>query len=398
MIVAQCSSNVSPSRQPGPAAAVMVGRMASRKLFMLSTLTMSVPKSKPIAPALLRWYDTHRRVMPWRAPAGVTPNPYYVWLSEIMLQQTTVATVGPYFKKFVTRWPTLKKLAAATEDEVLAAWSGLGYYSRARNLHKCAQVLVTEHNAQMPHDVASLLRLPGVGPYTSAAIAAIAFDQPANVVDSNVERVMARLFAVTTPLPQAKKELTAVAATLVPQKRAGDYAQALMDLGATVCTPKNPRCSSCPLVKSCSANAGGTPALYPRRMKKAKVPEKSTVAYVVTRGDKVLLRQRAATGLLARMSEVPNDGLVKKALAKLPMKIKARDWQTVPMPVDHVFSHFRLTLQVKIARLKPRPAPATALPAPYFWASIETLEQQALPTVMRKVLLAAGVMQGKRKP
>src|ERR1043166_7691394 len=200
---------------------------------------------------LLAWYDRHRRPLPWRAPAGKRADPYIVWLSEIMLQQTTVATVGDYFRRFVERWPTVEALAAAPIDEVLSAWAGLGYYARARNLHACALAVAGPHGGRFPGDEAALLALPGIGAYTAAAIRAIAFDQPASAVDGNVERVIARLYAIETPLPDAKTEIRARAARLVPAERAGDYAQAMMDLGATVCTPRSPRCVICPLMANC---------------------------------------------------------------------------------------------------------------------------------------------------
>lgn len=306
-----------------------------------------------------------------------------------MLQQTTVAAVGPYFKKFITRWPSMKKLAAAPLDEVLAAWAGLGYYSRARNLHACAAKVVAEYNGQLPTCEDELRRLPGIGRYTAAAISAIAFAQPANVVDGNVERVMARLFAVTTPLPAAKAKLYELAGQLVPKKRAGDYAQALMDLGATLCMPKNPQCARCPLQKKCAAYAAGLAAALPRRLAKPAVPLHKTTAYVVQAGNAVLLRRREAKGLLGGMLEVPHDGLRTSTPARLPLKVKK--WQTLAQPVQHVFSHFHVQLSVQQAKIN---KPSAALPPPYFWASIKTLEEQALPSIMQKVLRAAGLFGG----
>ena len=218
---------------------------------------MAMTASLTHASRLLAWYDRHRRTLPWRAPAGQASAPYLVWLSEIMLQQTTVATVGDYFRRFVARWPSVEALAAAPIDEVLSAWAGLGYYARARNLHACARTVVDRHGGHFPQSEAELLALPGIGPYTAAAIRAIAFDQPASAVDGNVERVIARLYAIETPLPDAKIEIAARAAELVPRERAGDYAQAMMDLGATVCTPRSPRCVICPLMQGCRACAQG---------------------------------------------------------------------------------------------------------------------------------------------
>src|SRR5690349_4994527 len=218
---------------------------------------MAITHAATHATRLLDWYDRHRRTLPWRAPAGKRTPPYLVWLSEIMLQQTTVATVGDYFHRFVKRWPTVEALAAAPLDDVLSAWAGLGYYARARNLHACARAVVADHAGRFPEDEAGLLALPGIGRYTSAAIRAIAFDQPASAVDGNVERVIARLYAIETPLPDAKIEIAARAAELVPPQRAGDYAQAMMDLGATVCVPRGPRCVICPLMEACRARAAG---------------------------------------------------------------------------------------------------------------------------------------------
>src|SRR6478752_4073656 len=218
-------------------------------------LTPPLPALDKHAARLLAWYDRHRRTLPWRAPPGERMPPYLVWLSEIMLQQTTVATVGDYFHRFVKRWPTVEALAAAPIDDVLSAWAGLGYYARARNLHACAQTVVAQHAGKFPEDEAGLLALPGIGRYTAAAICAIAFDRPASAVDGNVERVISRLYAIETPLPDAKIEIAARATELVPQARSGDYAQAMMDLGATVCTPRNPSCVICPLLKGCRGRA-----------------------------------------------------------------------------------------------------------------------------------------------
>src|SRR5260221_760287 len=233
------------------------------------------------ASRLLAWYDRHRRTLPWRAAAGKRADPYRVWLSEIMLQQTTVATVGYYFRRFLERWPTVDALARAPLDDVLSAWAGLGYYARARNLHACADVVAGRHGGLFPQDDAGLLTLPGVGAYTAAAIRAIAFDQPASAVDGNVERVIARLFAIETPLPDAKAEIKARAAKLVPQERAGDYAQAMMDLGATVCVPRRPRCVICPLMAGCRARKPGLAEELPRRAPKAAKPTRRGLAFVL---------------------------------------------------------------------------------------------------------------------
>src|SRR5690242_14567761 len=259
------------------------------------------------ATRLLDWYDRHRRTLPWRAPAGKRSAPYLVWLSEIMLQQTTVATVGDYFHRFVKRWPTVEALAGAPIDEVLSAWAGLGYYARARNLHACARAVTEQHGGVFPSDEEALLALPGIGPYTAAAIRAIAFDEPASAVDGNVERVITRLFAIETPLHDAKAEINLRAATLVPQRRAGDYAQAMMDLGATVCTPRSPRCVICPLMAGCISRKRGIAEELPRRAPKAERPTRRGLAFVLTRKDgAVLLRKRPTKGLLGGMDEVPS--------------------------------------------------------------------------------------------
>src|SRR6056297_1691434 len=239
---------------------------------------------------LLRWYDSHARALPWRVPpaermAGLRPDPYRVWLSEVMLQQTTVAAVKAYFERFTMLWPTVTDLAATPDAQVMGEWAGLGYYARARNLLKCARVVAEDHGGQFPQDHATLLTLPGIGPYTAAAIAAIAFDQPETVMDGNVERVMARLFDEHTPLPAAKPILKAHAANLTPDKRPGDYAQAVMDLGATICTPRNPACGICPWRTPCRARAAGIAAGLPARAPKTPKPTRYGIAHIARRAD-----------------------------------------------------------------------------------------------------------------
>jgi A/G-specific adenine glycosylase len=337
---------------------------------------------------LLAWYDRHRRTLPWRAPAGARAEPYVVWLSEIMLQQTTVATVGDYFRRFIERWPTVHALARAPLDEVLSAWAGLGYYARARNLHACAQSVCESHGGQFPSSEAHLLALPGIGPYTAAAIRAIAFDQPASAVDGNVERVIARLFAIKTALPDAKPEIQARAAELVPRQRAGDYAQAMMDLGATVCTPRNPRCVICPLIESCRARQLGLAESLPRRAAKTLKPTRRGLAFVLAnRQGAILLRKRPATGLLGGMDEVPSSPwregqlVIEDALKAAPVPAR---WKVLEGGVRHTFTHFHLELAVaratattsRLARLAPGSA----------WVEIDRLTDRALPTVMRKVI------------
>ena len=306
-----------------------------------------------LRPRLLAWYDAHARALPWRTgPAdgadGVRSDPYRVWLSEVMLQQTTVPHATPYFLDFTRRWPTVSDLAAAADAEVMAAWAGLGYYARARNLLACARAVAADHGGLFPDTEAGLLALPGVGAYTAAAVAAIAFDRPANVVDGNVERVMARLFAVETPLPAGKPELKALAAALVTDHRPGDWAQALMDLGATVCRPKAPLCDRCPLAEACAARAGGAPETYPRKTAKAERPRRRGAAFVILRGDKIALVTRPPRGLLGGMMALPTTDwratpwTETEILAAAPV---AGDWRSAG-EIDHVFTHFALTLRV----------------------------------------------------
>src|SRR5215471_5969221 len=343
------------------------------------------------ASRLLDWYDRHRRTLPWRASAGEAADPYRVWLSEIMLQQTTVATVGDYFRRFIERWPTVEALAAAPIDEVLSAWAGLGYYARARNLHACAQVVAGQHGGSFPTDETALLALPGIGRYTAAAIRAIAFDQRASAVDGNVERVIARLFAIETPLPDAKLEIQARAARLVPQRRAGDYAQAMMDLGATVCTPKSPRCVICPLMKSCRARKLGTAEELPRRAPKADKPTRRGLAFVLARKDgAILLRKRPTKGLLGGMDEVPSspwrEGKLSIAEALKQAPVPA-NWKVLDGGVHHTFTHFHLELAV--ARATATTARLAKLAPGSAWVEIDRMTERALPTVMRKVIAHA---------
>jgi A/G-specific adenine glycosylase len=295
--------------------------------------------------SLLDWYDDNARALPWRAPPGssLRAHPYRVWLSEVMLQQTTVPHATPYFIKFTARWPTVSELAAAEEAEVMAAWAGLGYYARARNLLKCARAVAGDHAGVFPNTEDGLRTLPGVGGYTAAAVAAIAFERPANVVDGNVERVMARLFAVETPLPGAKAELKALAAGFVTAQRPGDWAQALMDLGAVICRPKAPLCERCPLAQVCQARATGEPEAYPRRTAKAARPRRYGSAFVLTRGDQVALVRRPAKGLLGGMLGLPTSEWTQARIDTPPPY--AANWRTAG-EVDHVFTHFDLTLQV----------------------------------------------------
>ena len=343
----------------------------------------------PIAVALLAWYDDHARRLPWRVgpkerAAGERPDPYRVWLSEVMLQQTTVATVASYYAPFLARWPTVADLAAAPETEVMKAWAGLGYYRRAHHL-KAAAEAIAAMGGRFPETAAELERLPGIGSYTAAAVAAIAFDEPAAVVDGNIERVIARLFAIESPLPKAKADIREHQARLTPRARAGDYAQAMMDLGATICTPKRPACPRCPISAGCRAFAAGTPDRYPLKPAKTERPTRFGEAFVAVRDDgAILLRRRPPGGLLGGMTEVPGTEWVSSG--DPPHRpLASMDWRLVATPVVHVFTHFRLELTVHRAAI---PA-STPAPEGHWWSTPEELPDEALPSVMRKAVEAA---------
>ncbi|MDO8421353.1 MAG: A/G-specific adenine glycosylase [Parvibaculum sp.] len=342
---------------------------------------------RPVAPALLRWYDKHARVLPWRSRPGEHADPYAVWLSEIMLQQTTVATVGKYFRDFMQRWPTVEQLAAAPIDDVMKRWAGLGYYSRARNLHACAVMVAHDYNGQFPDDEAALQKLPGIGPYTAAAITAIAFGKRATVIDGNVDRVVTRLFAIEMPLPLSKPEIRAQAETLTPDKRAGDFAQAMMDLGATICTPKSPSCNRCPLTEVCDAYAQGIADTLPRRAPKKPRPVRHGACFFVTRPDgAVLLRKRVAKGLLGGMMEVPTtpwlDAAAEDYSEFAPLKAK---WKKRMGLVEHTFTHFHLILTVFVGAAGAK----EAAKAGGVWTAQDELAGEALPSLMRKVVALA---------
>lgn len=346
-------------------------------------------KPQSHAGRLLRWYDLHRRDLPWRAPPGSMADPYAVWLSEIMLQQTTVATVQPYYAHFLAAWPSVGDLAKADDQTVLTAWAGLGYYARARNLIACARQVVAEHGGRFPGDEQSLLKLPGIGSYTAAAIAAIAFDRPALVIDGNVERVVARLFAIGQPLPAGRTAIRDCLAPIAPDERPGDFAQAMMDLGATICTPRVPACLRCPLESLCLAALASEPELFPVKAAKRVRPIRQAVAFVVhDRLDRLLLRTRPGSGLLGGMAEVPNspwlvagDGAPDSAAPPL-----AARWRTMPAPVIHVFTHFELRVTVKAARVDRIEAPPGCR-----WVPPAMLDREPLPTLMKKVIAAAGL-------
>jgi len=337
-----------------------------------------------IAGPLLDWYDRSARRMPWRVgpderARGLRPDPYRVWLSEVMLQQTTVAAVTGYFNRFTARWPTVADLAAAPDADVMAEWAGLGYYARARNLLKGARSVVARHSGLFPAELDTLLALPGVGPYTAAAIAAIAFDRAETVVDGNVERVISRLFAIETPLPASRPEIRSFAKVLTPDRRPGDYAQAMMDLGATICTPKNPACAICPLAETCLARKAGDPATYPRKNPKPVKPERTGFAYVALgRDGAFLLEQRPDRGLLGGMLGFPgSEWTVGESVPSPPFPAR---WRTLGDRVRHTFTHFHLTLTVLVVEAPPGTNPERGffLPAGSFRAA-------DLPTVMRKV-------------
>lgn len=339
---------------------------------------------------LLEWYDRHARTMPWRVSpadrrAGVRPDPYRIWMSEVMLQQTTVAAVKAYFERFTARWPTVVDLANAKDADVMGEWAGLGYYARARNLLKCARVVASEHGGVFPDTHDALLKLPGVGPYTAAAISSIAFDLPETVLDGNVERVMARLYDIHTPLPSAKPELMQYAQALTPHDRPGDYAQAVMDLGATICTPKNPACGICPWRGPCAARLAGTHMELPKKTPKKPKPIRKGIAYVARRVDGAyLLETRPDSGLLGGMLGWPgSDWNEDEPRDAPPMRA---EWKSLNTEARHTFTHFHLRLRVKTALV-----PMDRAPQLGHFVALEEFRSSDLPTVMRKVFdLATG--------
>ena len=335
------------------------------------------------ADSLLLWYDKAHRKLPWRVSPdnrayGAVPDPYRIWLSEVMLQQTQVATVIPYFEKFMAKWPDIHALASADEAEIMAAWAGLGYYSRARNLIACAQIVSGDLGGDFPADEEALQKLPGIGPYTAAAIAAIAFDRPATVVDGNIERVMARLHAVKAQLPGAKPVLRGLAAEATPKQRAGDYAQALMDLGATICKPGKPDCADCPVRGFCQGQKAGIAASLPRREKQKTKPVRHGHVWVALRSDgSVLTVTRPSKGLLGGMLALPSSDWLE-VLPEPDPPIVA-DWQALPATVRHTFTHFHLELRVHLC-----PAgQADRADVSGFKPAIE-FDPDHMPTVFRK--------------
>ena len=343
-----------------------------------------VSEPENLAAELLAWYDANGRDLPWRSRGGARPDPYRVWLSEIMLQQTTVATVGPYFADFLCRWPSLEDFAQAPLDDVLHAWQGLGYYARARNMLRAAKELVERYGGVFPEEQDTLLKLPGIGPYSAAAIAAIAFNRPATILDGNVERVIARLRLVETPLPAAKGELLHLASEITPPRRPGDYAQAIMDLGATVCTPKKPTCAICPWRGACRAYMNGVPESLPNKLLKPKPRLRHGVAYWVMRRDgRLLLRRRPEKGLLGGLMEVPTsewrDAPWRSAAARRAAPATAQ-WRLLPGMVSHSFTHFRLAIVVYAGKVDGR----TQLDG--IWCSPENFADHALSTLSRKII------------
>jgi len=358
------------------------------------TQQMNGAKGEAFVKHLMGWYDWSARDLPWRMPPGVHPDPYKVWLSEIMLQQTTVKTVSPYYIAFVKQWPDVYALAGVDLDDVLRLWAGLGYYSRARNLHRCAREIVAQHNGRFPESEEALLKLPGIGAYTAAAIMAIAYGRPATVVDGNVERVVSRLFAVAEPLPGIRPALKKLAATLAPRERPGDYAQAMMDLGATVCTPRSPACLLCPVTSLCAAREQGIAHMLPKRESARDKPERRGAVFFALRSDgAVLLRKRPVKGLLGGMMEVPGSEwkeaseVPEDALNAVPLSVR---WKKLPNHVRHTFTHFHLELAVYFAmvQMKDELLPA-ALPEHCCWVPRRELDDEALPSVMRKVVAHA---------
>ena len=346
--------------------------------------------ARKAADDLLAWYDLRRRNLPWRAPPGQRQDPYVVWLSEIMLQQTTVATATPYFLTFLQRWPDVSALAAAPIEDVLAAWAGLGYYARARNLHKCAVQVAQEFGGRFPSTEVALRALPGVGPYTAAAIAAIAFDIVCAAVDGNVERVVTRLYAIGIPPGMARGLIRERVETLLPAKRAGDFAQALMDLGATVCTPRAPDCLACPLSAGCAAHRAGAAAAYPVKAKKADKPKRRGAIFVLSQGERALLSRRPPKGLFGGMNAFPATPFTRDVgpnewLAFAPCDAS---WRALPDPVTHVFTHFALTATVFVAKTSTPPP----LAADCRWAAKRNLDKEGLPTLMRKAAARAGLI------
>ena len=346
--------------------------------------------SRDIAAPLLAWYDANARILPWRAPPGASPpDPYRVWLSEVMLQQTQVATVIPYFEKFTSRWPDVASLAAADDADLMSAWAGLGYYARARNLLAAARAIASDHGGRLPTSEAELRKLPGFGAYTAAAVAAIAFGQRAVVVDGNVERVVARLFALSDPLPGAKPRIRELADSVTPDARAGDFAQAMMDLGATICTPRAPKCLLCPLAACCAARAAGLPEAYPVKMPKRARPIRYGTFFWAEHDGKVLLVRRPARGLLGGMRALPTGAWAESppALSDAPF---AAQWTLHHASVRHVFTHFELVAALATATIDRHIDVSDRQWANGEWWPIAELDSAGLPTLFAKAAKTIG--------
>jgi len=332
--------------------------------------------------SLLAWYDAEGRTLPWRIrpedrKAGAVLNPYAVWLSEIMLQQTTGAHATPYWRKFLDEFPTVEDLANADRDRVLTLWAGLGYYARARNLHKCAQKVRDEYDGQFPQKEAELLKLPGIGPYTAATMAAICFDEPTNIVDGNVERVVSRIFKIESPLPKGRREYRRLAGTLASPERPGDYGQAVMDLGSVICTPRAPKCGDCPWQTHCAAYKDGTGAEYPKKLKRKKLPIRYGAVFVLRCGDEILLQRRPDKGLLGGMMGFPGTQWDEKPNDPLLSAPAARNWEKCETHVRHIFTHFDLRLDVFRAETETKDSEG-------IWVTQGNIKDYALPTVMKK--------------
>ena len=352
---------------------------------------------KKIWPPLLNWYKTHRRELPWRAPLGQFPNPYHVWLSEIMLQQTTVATVKGYFDRFISRWPTVQDLAAANQETVLEEWAGLGYYARARNLHKCAQSIAANHGGIFPHTPQELIALPGIGDYSANSIAAIAFNAHSNVVDGNIERIISRLYRIDTPLPAAKKIIKALNASLSPSAKdiisnsnsnsqngliAGDYAQGLMDVGANICRPKSPDCTHCPLASFCEAYKVGDMEHYPIKPPKKKKPTRHCTAFWIECDGHILLERRPDTGLLGGtlgLFSTPWQELkIDKPSSYMQHSPIKTSYEQLGFSCTHTFTHFHLHTNIITASLQYKANVENAE-----WVAINHVK--TLPTVFKKM-------------
>jgi A/G-specific adenine glycosylase len=349
--------------------------------------TLAKMKPSPIAPRVLAWWDVNRRELPWRAPPGMRPDPYRVWLSEILLQQTTVQAVTPYFLKFIARWPRVDDLAAASLDEVMGAFAGLGYYSRARNLHACAQE-VARRGEGFPQAEAALRALPGIGAYTAAAVAAIAFDEPAAPVDGNIARIIARLYAIDAPIVKARGQIPETAAMLTPRRRPGDFAQALMDIGAMICRPRNPECPACPMRADCSAARSGAPEDYPRRLAKKPKPLREGAAFFAERADgAILVKRRPPKGLLGGTLELPGTSwrVGAEPLDDLSVAPCVGAWRRVPGVVEQAFTHFSLRLIVFSARVHQ----ADGLAPTHFWVARTDIETAGFSSLMRKAIAHA---------